>query len=204
VLDVGANVDCRPEDLLKFGIMGSIFFSHLFNEPNPRVGLINIGHEEMKGNEVTQKAFALLSKSPINFIGNVEGGDVLHGVCDVVVCDGFVGNVVLKFGESLLNIFKTNMRKLVRKYIFSQIGAVLMKPTFDGIKKLFDYQEYGGAPFLGVQGTVIKAHGKSTPKAIKNAVLAAYKVASENVTQIIHDEIKRLACDEPSLGANTD
>jgi phosphate acyltransferase len=204
VLDVGANVDCRPDDLLKFGIMGSIFYSHLFNEPRPRVGLINIGHEDMKGNEVTQKAFALLSKSPINFIGNVEGGDVLHGVSDVVVCDGFVGNVVLKFGESLLNIFKTNMRKLVRKYIFSQIGAVLMKPTFDGIKKLFDYQEYGGAPFLGVQGTVIKAHGKSTPKAIKNAVLAAYKVASENVTQIIHDEIKRLACDEPSLGADSD
>lgn len=196
LLDVGANVDCRPDDLLKFAIMGSIFYTHLFHASKPRVGLLNIGHEEMKGNELTQKTHALLATAPINFIGNVEGSGVLHGVADVVVCDGFIGNIVLKFGESLLSIFKSSIRKLTRKYILSQIGAVLMKPTFDGIRKLFDYQEYGGAPFLGVQGACIKAHGRSTPKAIKNAVLAAYVMAAENVNQHIHDEIKRLAVDQ--------
>ncbi len=196
LLDAGANVDCRPDDLLKFAIMGSIFYSHLFNTPKPRVALLNIGHEEMKGNELTQKTYRLLSAAPLNFIGNVEGSGILHGAADVVVCDGFIGNIVLKFGESLLSIFKSSIRKLTRKYILSQIGAVLMKPTFDGVRKLFDYQEYGGAPFLGVQGACIKAHGRSTPKAIKNAVLEAYKVAAENVTQQIHDEIKRLACDQ--------
>jgi len=192
LLDVGATVDCRPEDLLKFAIMGSIFYSHLYSIAKPRVGLLNIGRESMKGNEVVLKAHALMTEAPIHFIGNVEGGDVLHGAADVVVCDGFTGNIVLKFGEGLFTIFKSNIRKLTRKYIFSQIGAVLMKPTFDGIRKLFDYQEYGGAPFLGVQGACIKAHGRSTPKAIKNAVLAANRMVEENVTWLIHDEIKKI------------
>jgi len=195
LLDVGATVDCRPDDLLKFAIMGSIYFSQVYNQSKPRVGLLNIGHEVMKGNDLTQKAYALLSAAPIHFVGNVEGGGILHGDADVVVCDGFTGNSVLKFGESLLSIFKNSIRKLTRKYIFSQLGAVLMKPTFDGIRKLFDYQEYGGAPFLGVQGICIKAHGRSTPKAIKNAVLVAYKMAAGNVTQKISDEIKQLSID---------
>ncbi len=194
LLDVGANADNKPQDLVQFAIMGSIYFSHVYNEPRPKIGLLNIGHEEMKGNETVLKAHEMLKKSGLNFIGNVEGGDILHGTADVFVCDGFTGNIVLKFGESLHSMFNSNMRKLARKYIFSQLGAVLMKPTFDGIKKIFDYQEYGGAPFLGVQGVCIKAHGRSTPRAIRNAVLAAKKMVHEKVNEHIQDEIQQVAC----------
>lgn len=190
LLDVGANVENKPQDLVQFAIMASTYFSSLFDEPRPTVGLLNIGHESIKGNEMTQQAYELLSASGLNFIGNVEGGDLLHGVANVVVCDGFVGNVVLKFGESLLGMFTSNLRRLSRKYIFSQLGAVMMKPTFDGIRKIFDYQEYGGAPMLGVQGICFKAHGRSTPRAIRNAVLAAKKMADGNVNQRIQQEIQ--------------
>lgn len=196
VIDVGANVDSRPLDLAQFGIMGSIFYSHLFAEQKPRVGLLSIGREQSKGNEITLKAFELLSKSPINFTGNVEGGDILKGEAHVVVCDGFIGNIVLKFAESLHGLFKANLRRLVRKYLFSQIGAVLMKPTFDGIRKAFDYQEYGGAPLLGVQGCCIIAHGRSTPRAIKNAILAAHKTLVERVNEHIQDQMASLSLQE--------
>jgi len=162
--------------------------SRLFEVTRPRVGLLNVGHEEGKGNELVNKTHALFKKCPCNFIGNVEGGDILRGTCDVVVCDGFVGNIVLKAAESLHGLFKMNMRRLVKKYLFSQIGAVLMKPTFDGIRKVFDYQEYGGAPLLGIQGCCIIAHGKSTPRAIKNAILAAYKFVTENVNEAIKNQ----------------
>jgi len=194
LLDVGANVDSRPQDLLQFGIMGSIFYSSIFDEPNPKVGLLSVGEEEIKGNDLVLKTRALFEKSTLNFIGNVEGGDILKGTAHVVVCDGFVGNIVLKFAESLHSLFKSSMRQLVRRYIFSQLGAVLMKPTFDGIRKIFDYQEYGGAPLLGVQGTCIIAHGRSTPKAIKNAVLVADKMIQERVNDHIKQQVKELAC----------
>ncbi|MDZ7369922.1 MAG: phosphate acyltransferase PlsX [candidate division KSB1 bacterium] len=188
LLDVGANVDSRPEDLVQFGIMGSIYMAKLFNIDRPRVGLLNIGHEEGKGNELALKAYQLFKQCDCNFIGNVEGSDITRGVTDVVVCDGFVGNIVLKAAESMHGLFKMNMRRLVKKYLFSQIGAVLMKPTLDGIRKVFDYQEYGGAPLLGVQGCCVIAHGKSTPRAIKNAVLAAYKFITEDVNGKIEAE----------------
>lgn len=194
LLDVGANVDSRPQDLLQFGVMGSICYSRLFNEPNPSIGLLSVGHEAVKGNDTTLKAHSLFSKSRLNFIGNIEGGDILRGKANVVICDGFVGNIVLKFAESLHGLFKANLRRLVRKYLFSQIGAVLMKPTFDGIRKAFDYQEYGGAPLLGVQGVCIIAHGRSTPRAIKNAILAAYKMITEDVNKHIQEQVKKLAC----------
>ncbi len=187
LLDVGANVDSRPEDLVQFGLMGSIYISRLFGVEQPRVGLLNVGHEEGKGNEVVNKAYKLFQNCMCNFVGNVEGGDILKGTCDVVVCDGFVGNIVLKSAESLHGLFRYNMRRLVKKYLFSQIGAALMKPTFDGIRKIFDYQEYGGAPLLGVQGCCIIAHGKSTPRAIKNAILAAHKFVTEDVNQQIQE-----------------
>jgi glycerol-3-phosphate acyltransferase PlsX len=198
LIDVGANVDSRPHDLLQFGIMGDIFYSHLYSEPKPRVGLLSVGRESMKGNETTVKTHALFSDYPFNFIGNVEGGDILKGEADVVVCDGFIGNVILKFAESLHGLFKASLRKLVRKYIFSQFGAVLMKPTFDGIRKIFDYQEYGGAPLLGVQGCCIIAHGRSTPRAITTAILAAYKTVIENVNQHIVEQVGKLTM--PSTG----
>ena len=192
LIDVGATVDSRPDDLIEFGLMGSIFYAHLFSEKNPSVGLLSNGQESVKGNEITLKAFERFLKSPLNFIGNVEGGDVLKGKANVVVCDGFVGNIVIKFAESLHGLFKANLRRLVRKYFFSQVGAVLMKPTFDGIRKAFDYQEYGGAPLLGVQGCCIIAHGRSTPRAIKNACLAAFKTVSENVTAHIQEHVSSL------------
>ncbi len=192
LLDVGANVDSRPEDLVQFGLMGSVYMARLFDIEKPRVGLLNVGHEEGKGNELAQKAYRLFQQSNFNFIGNVEGSDITKGTVDVVVCDGFVGNIVLKAAESIHGLFKVNMRRLVRKYLFSQIGALLMAPTFEGIRKIFDYQEYGGAPLLGVQGCCVIAHGKSTPKAIKNAVLAAYKFVVEDVNSKIEDEIHRL------------
>lgn len=188
LLDVGANVDSRPEDLVQFGIMGSIYVSRLFEIASPRIGLLNVGQEEGKGNEVSNKAFSLFRNCACNFVGNVEGGDIVRGICDVVVCDGFVGNIVLKAAESLHGLFKINMRRLVKKYLFSQIGALLMKPTLDGIRKVFDYQEYGGAPLLGVQGCCVIAHGKSTPHAIKNAILAAFKFVTENVNDIIQEQ----------------
>ena len=189
LLDAGANVDSRPEDLYQFAVMGSIFFSRIFGEENPTVGLLSVGHEASKGNETTIKTNAMLSKSSLNFIGNVEGGDVLKGRSDVVICDGYVGNIILKFAESLHGLFKSNLRRLVRRYIFSQIGAALMKPTFDGIRKAFDYQEYGGAPLLGVQGCCVIAHGKSSPHAIKNAVLASYKSVTENINNHIKEQL---------------
>jgi glycerol-3-phosphate acyltransferase PlsX len=192
LLDVGANVDNKPQDLVQFAVMGSTYYSQLFDEPRPTVGLLNIGHEAMKGNEMSQQAYELLMASSVNFIGNMEGGDLLHGKANVVVCDGFVGNVVLKFAESLLGMFNSNLRRLSRKYIFSQIGAVMMKPTFDGIRKIFDYQEYGGAPMLGVQGVCFKAHGRSTPRAIRNAILAAKKMVDGQVNERIQEEIKKM------------
>ncbi|MBN2000601.1 phosphate acyltransferase PlsX [candidate division KSB1 bacterium] len=193
LLDVGANVDSRPGDLLQFGIMGSIFYSHVFNKEQPSVGLLSVGHESVKGNEVTLKAHEMFRNSNINFIGNIEGGDIVRGNVDIVVCDGFVGNVLLKFAESFHGFFKANMRIFIRKYLFSKIGALLMKPTFEGIRKAFDYQEYGGAPLLGVQGYCIIAHGRSTPRAIKNAILAAHKTVVENVAGHILKGVEQLA-----------
>lgn len=194
LLDVGANVDNKPQDLVQFAVMGSIYYSLLFNEDRPTVGLLNIGHEAIKGNEMTVQAYEMLTNSRINFIGNVEGGDILHGVANVVVCDGFTGNVVLKFGESLQKMFTAALRRISRKYLLSQLGALMMKPTFNGIKKLFDYQEYGGAPLLGVQGVCIKAHGRSTPRAIRNAVLAANKIVHGEINRRIAEEIEQLGC----------
>ncbi len=189
LLDVGANVDCKPQDLLQFAVMGSIYFSRLHDTASPRVGLLNIGREDVKGNELSMKTYELLKASNLNFVGNVEGSDVLSGIADVIVCDGFVGNVMIKFAESLHGFFKLALRRLARKYLFSQIGALMMKPTFDGIRKIFDYQEYGGAPFLGVQGVCIKAHGRSSPRAIRNAIFAAKKMVTEKVNQHIQEQL---------------
>ena len=196
LLDVGANVENKPQDLVQFAVMGGIYHNLIFKTERPTVGLLNVGHEAIKGNEIAVQAYELLSAANINFIGNVEGGDILHGKADVVVCDGFVGNVVLKFGESLLTMFNSNVRRLSRKYIFSQLGAVMMKPTFDGIRKIFDYQEYGGAPMLGVQGICFKAHGRSTPRAIRNALLAAKKMVEGNLNTRIQQEILAIAASD--------
>ncbi|MGH7452868.1 MAG: phosphate acyltransferase PlsX [bacterium] len=189
LIDVGANVDCKPIQLMQFGMMGSIFMSRVLGIDAPKVALLSNGEERSKGTEVTREAYRMLETSRVNFIGNVEGRDILKGRADVVVCDGFVGNVILKFAESLGGVFRHHIKRQIGKQIFRQIGAFLLQPTFIGLRKIFDYEEYGGAPLLGIDGVCIICHGGSTPKAIRNAIREATKMVSEGVTQIIGHEL---------------
>jgi glycerol-3-phosphate acyltransferase PlsX len=190
LIDVGANVDCKPIHLMQFGMMGSIFMSRVLDIEAPKVALLSNGEERSKGTEVTREAYRMLEASRINFTGNVEGRDILKGSADVVVCDGFVGNVILKFAESLGGVFRHHIKRQIGKQIFRQIGAFLLQPTFTGLRKIFDYEEYGGAPLLGIDGVCIICHGGSTPKAIRNAIREATKMVSEGVTQIIGHELQ--------------
>ncbi len=190
LIDVGANVDCKPIQLMQFGMMGSIFMSRVLGIDAPKVALLSNGEERSKGTEVTREAYRMLETSGVNFIGNVEGRDILKGSADVVVCDGFVGNVILKFAESLGGVFRHHIKRQIGKQIFRQIGAFLLQPTFTGLRKIFDYEEYGGAPLLGIDGVCIICHGGSTPKAIRNAIREATKMVSEGVTQIIGHELQ--------------
>jgi glycerol-3-phosphate acyltransferase PlsX len=190
LIDVGANVDCKPVHLLQFGQMGSIFMDRVIGVDSPKVALLSNGEERSKGTEVTREAYRLLEKSRVNFIGNVEGRDILKGTADVVVCDGFVGNVILKFAESLGAVFRHHIKRQIGKMIFRQIGAFLLKPTFTGLRKIFDYEEYGGAPLLGVEGVCIICHGGSTPKAIRNAIREAMKMISERINEVICKELQ--------------
>jgi glycerol-3-phosphate acyltransferase PlsX len=190
LIDVGANVDCKPIHLVQFGVMGSIFMNRVLGMETPKVALLSNGEERSKGTEVTREAYRMLEASRVNFTGNVEGRDILKGSADVVVCDGFVGNVILKFAESLGGVFRHHIKRQIGKQIFRQIGAFLLKPTFTGLRKIFDYEEYGGAPLLGINGVCIICHGGSTPKAIRNAIREATKMVSEGVTQIIGRELQ--------------
>ncbi|MDZ7310223.1 MAG: phosphate acyltransferase PlsX [candidate division KSB1 bacterium] len=190
LIDVGANVDCKSLHLVQFGMMGSIFMNRVIGIESPKVALLSNGEERSKGTEVTREAYRLLEQSQVNFIGNVEGRDILKGSADVVVCDGFVGNVILKFAESLGGVFRHHIKRQIGKQIFRQIGAFLLKPTFAGLRKIFDYEEYGGAPLLGINGVCIICHGGSTPKAIRNAIREAKKMVSEGITQIIGQELQ--------------
>ncbi|RMD93799.1 MAG: phosphate acyltransferase PlsX [Calditrichaeota bacterium] len=191
LIDVGANVDCKPVHLLQFGIMGNIYMKYVMKVPEPKVALLNIGSEPGKGNEITQEAYELLSKSHLNFVGNIEGREVLNGEVDVIVSDGFVGNIVLKFAESINGVYSKTLKRKIGKKIFSNIGAFLLKPTFDRLRKIYDYEEYGGAPLLGINGICIVCHGSSTPKAIKNAVREALTMKSMRVNEKISQELMR-------------
>jgi len=186
VLDAGANTECKAINLYQFGVMGSVYTSHVFRKPNPRVGLLSIGEESTKGNEVTLLAHKLLSEDrSLNFIGNVEGRDVLKGTCDVVVCDGFVGNIVLKFAESIDGFLTSLVKKRVKESLLFRLGAFLVKVSIRDLRKVLDYTEYGGAPLLGVNGVCIICHGDSPPKAIKNALKLAAEMVKEKVNQRI-------------------
>ncbi|MCL6610883.1 MAG: phosphate acyltransferase PlsX [Peptococcaceae bacterium] len=178
LLDAGANVDCKPKNLLQFGIMGYLYAEKILGIRNPRVGLLNVGEEESKGNELTLEAFPLLKKAGINFIGNVEGRDLFSGSVNVVVCDGFVGNVVLKAGEGLAMALMHMMKEELARNWLSKMGTALALPALKEIRRRVDYAEYGGAPLLGVNGVVIVCHGSSTALAVKNAI----KVAAEAVS----------------------
>ncbi|MCX7731778.1 MAG: phosphate acyltransferase PlsX [candidate division WOR-3 bacterium] len=185
VLDVGANVDTKPNQLLQFAIMGATAAAFFFRKANPSVGLLNIGQEDTKGNELTTAAYRLLKESELNFIGNVEGNEILTGKADVVVCDGFVGNVLLKYGEGLGEI----LRQLLEQYYESEskyrLRRWFSRPVLEEFISRMDYQEYGGALMLGVQGNVVVAHGRSTPQALKNAIRTAYSAVRDNLSQHI-------------------
>ncbi len=189
LIDAGTNVDCKPHQLFEFGIMGSTFMSTLFGISNPRIGLINIGTEKGKGNEQVQETYDYFEKSKLNFIGNIEGGSILSDKADVVVCDGFVGNIILKFAESFNKVYSSNLRRRIGKRLQYNIGAYLLRPAFRRLKKTFDYAEYGGVPLLGVNGVVIICHGKSSPKAIRNAIYVAEKIVKEKVNDKIKQEL---------------
>lgn len=191
MLDSGSNVDSKPEHLLQSGMMGAIYVEHVFGKKNPTVGLLNIGEEETKGNEQAKETYQLLkSATNINFIGNAEGRDIPAGKCDVVVCDGFVGNVVLKFGEGLaLTIFKLIKEEVAAGGIMAKIGALLLKRTLKNLAKRLDVSEYGGAPLLGVNGYCIISHGSSDAKSICSAIGIAKDYVHSNILEKIKTAI---------------
>ncbi|MBN2029451.1 phosphate acyltransferase PlsX [bacterium] len=189
LIDVGTNVNCKPIHMLQFGMMGSIFVNHILGTEKPKVGLLNIGQEAVKGNETLQSTYRLLEKSALNFIGNIEGRDIMRGRADVIVCDGFVGNILLKFGESLARMIALTLKRKIGGNIAGTIGHFLIRPKFRKLLKLFDYQEYGGAPLLGVKGNCIISHGSSGPRAIRNAIRVAWNMAREGVTRHIENQI---------------
>ncbi|MCH8125372.1 phosphate acyltransferase PlsX [candidate division KSB1 bacterium] len=189
VIDVGANSDCKPINMLQFATMGSIYMKYIFDIQNPKVGLLSIGEEESKGNELVRAAHKLLKSSSLNFIGNMEGRDILKGTAEVVVCDGFVGNIVLKFAESIIGMFTRTLKKSVGRNIPANLGAILMKPAFRKLSQLMDYQEYGGVPLLGLNGICIVCHGRSTPKAIRNAIREARKMFTLNLNKKLQDAL---------------
>ena len=170
LLDMGANVDCKPKHLEQFALMGSLYAKHVLHLENPKVGLLNIGEEKEKGNELTREAWPLLKQAPINFIGNVESKEILQGKADVIVCDGFVGNLILKFAESLAGAVFQMLKSELSKGILNKIGLALLLPALLKLRKKITYDEYGGAPLLGIAGVVFKAHGRAKATAIKNAI----------------------------------
>jgi glycerol-3-phosphate acyltransferase PlsX len=181
LVDAGANVDCKPRHLFEFGVMGTIYMSALANVSSPRVGLLNVGEEESKGNEAVQESYRLLKESRLNFVGNVEGRDVLKGEVDVIVCDGFAGNILLKFGESIPAFFKSKFTAFAARGIKNKFIALIARNGLRGVMKELDYQEHGGVPLLGVNGVTIIGHGRSTPKAIKNMIFRAEEMVRKDV-----------------------
>lgn len=187
LLDVGANVDCKPQHLEQFAIMGEIYSRSIFGMNKPRVGLLSIGEEEGKGNELTREAYRLLRQLPLNFAGNVEGRDLYNGSVDVIVCDGFIGNVALKVSEGLVSAVRFLLKESLKSTISSQVGFLLSRRAFDDFKKRLDYAEYGGAPLLGIKGICIVGHGSSNATAIKNAI----RVAAQFAETRINDRIEK-------------
>jgi len=189
MLDVGATVDCKPKHLVQFAVMGEIYARSILKRENPKVALLSIGEEAGKGNDVIRETFSILKRTPINFIGNVDGKEVYKAKADVVVCDGFIGNVALKISESLAEMIGELLRvELTRTWRF-RLGALLLKPAFANFKKSVDYSEFGGAPLLGVNGICIIGHGSSTAKAIKNAIRIAAEFSAQKVNERIVAEL---------------
>lgn len=193
MVDVGANVDCDPRMLAQFAVMGEIYSRLIFHTKNPKVGLLSIGEEEHKGNELTRAATPELKKLHLNFIGNVEGRDLYTGKADVIVCDGFIGNVALKVSEGIVDVIKQMLQESLKATITRQIGYVLSRSAFLEFKKRVDYSEFGGAPLLGVRGVCIICHGRSNANAIKNAIRVAREFAEGDVNAKIEQELNGFA-----------
>ena len=190
LIDVGANVDTKPMHLLQFALMGNIFVREVFTHKEPSVGLLSVGEEESKGNEVTRQAHQLYKEHMPNFHGNVEGRDILRGTADIIVCDGYVGNVILKMAESIMGVLMKGIKANIGKNIMKNLGAFLVKPAFRDLKKVYDYEEYGGVPLLGVNGISIICHGNSSAKAIKNALKVAQNMNNRDVNKLISEQLK--------------
>ena len=189
LVDAGANAECKPNNLLEFGIMGNIYMEKVIGRENPKVGLVNIGTEAAKGNTLTKAAYELLEQSDMNFIGNVEAREVPKGVCDVIVCDGFTGNVVLKLTEGLAwNILQV-IKKKFTDGVKAKLGAALLIDKLSELKTEFDYSEYGGAPILGVKGPIVKMHGSSSANAVKNTILKGIPYVEEKVVETIQNSV---------------
>jgi phosphate acyltransferase len=192
LLDVGANVDCKPHNLEQFAVMGEIYYRSMFGTRRPRVGLLSIGEEETKGNELTREAFQLLKQLPINFMGNVEGRDLYNGKVDVIVADGFVGNVALKISEGVAHLVRNTLKESLRATITRQVGALLSRSAFADFKKRLDHTEYGGAPLLGIKGVCFITHGSSNANAIKNALRVSAEFAERSINLEIERELAKI------------
>ena len=190
LLDVGANVDCKPEQLLQFAMMGVEYSRSVLHRKNPRVGLLSIGAEDSKGNDLTKEAFKLLKEAPLSFVGNVEGRDVYSGGADVVVCDGFTGNVALKISEGLADAIHRLLKREIAGSRFGRIGYLFLRGSFSRFRRRLDYAESGGAPLLGVNGLTIICHGRSSPRAIKNAFRVAKEYFEEGTNRHIQERIR--------------
>jgi len=189
LIDVGANLECKPIHLLQFGVMGDIYMKNVYHIAEPQIGLLNIGEEATKGSKIHKEGNKILTESNLNFVGNVEGRDIMSGLVDVIVCEGFVGNVVLKFAESFNGVYSKTLKRKIGKKVFSNIGAFFLKPTFKRLRRIYDYEEYGGAPLLGINGTCMICHGSSTPKAIMHAVIEASSMIKQRVNEKISQEL---------------
>lgn len=187
--DAGANTNCRPENLVQFGMMGSIYMNKIMDISNPKVGLVSNGEEEGKGDELTKASYPKLSQAPLNFIGNIEGRDIMDGKADVIVCDGFVGNVILKTIEGIGSFVGRELKGIFTESILTKLGAVFCMNGVKSFKKLMDYREYGGAPLLGTKKPVIKGHGSSDTKAIVSAIKQAMKCVEVNLSEVISDNL---------------
>jgi glycerol-3-phosphate acyltransferase PlsX len=189
LLDVGANVDSRPAHLVQFAVMGENYYRAIFGTRRPRVGLLSIGEEETKGNELVRETFSRLKKTSLNFVGNVEGKEIFAGDVDVIVCDGFIGNVALKISEGVAHHIGGMLKKALKSTLSAQFGALFSRGAFQEFKKQIDYSEYGGAPMLGVRGVTVIGHGRSNANAIKNAIRVATELVRSKVSEKIEEEL---------------
>jgi glycerol-3-phosphate acyltransferase PlsX len=192
MLDGGANINPTPGDLLAYGIMGDVYSREIMKKPSPKIGLLNIGEEAIKGTELIKGSHKLLEKAGLNFVGNAEGKDIFSGDVDVIVCDGFIGNVVLKVAESVGFTLAQFMKREIKKSAMLKVGALMCLPAFRKLKKELDYAEYGGAPLLGIDGICIICHGRSSPKAIKNAIRVAGEFVDHQITEHFAEALKRV------------